>query len=130
MSDVLVHTMTCGGVACKQPADCRCHCHIVDLDADPPPRSPQMIRRGHVSVRMPPSLLAWIVEQARVERATVNGWIVAALARARDESLPVDVRDWLAAQAAQCGCPGDLDKALTLTVRHLAERWPHGGRLR
>lgn len=103
---------------------------LIDLDADHPPLPPVKLRRGVVSVRMPPALQAWITEQARVEHITFNAWIVTCLARARDESMPVDVRDWLAAQAAQCGCPGDIDQALTLVVRHLSMRWPHGGRLR
>lgn len=124
------HTLTCGGKACKQPADCSCACHVLDLDATQPPLSLAAIRRSVVSVRMPPALRVWITEQARVEQCTVNGWIVACLNRARGEALPLDVRDWLAAQAAQCGCPGDLDQALIEVVRHLSMRWPHGGRLR
>lgn len=101
---------------------------VLDLDATPPPRVPPH-RRGTITLRVRPSLLAWIRNQAATEGVTINAWIGHTVERAREE-LPSDVREWLAAQAAQCGCPRDLDQALILTVRHLAKRWPHGGRLK
>lgn len=103
---------------------------VLDLDADPPPPLPAHQRTGVVSVRMTAQLRRFLFDQAEREGCSVNAWIVHELEKARDAALPIDVVDWLTMQAAQCGCPGDIDQALIQTVRHLAKRWPQGGRLR
>lgn len=103
---------------------------VLDLDAVRPPPLPKNIRWPVVSVRMDATLLAFCREQAYVESTSVNAWIVRAIRKARDAQLPADVRDWLTVQAAQCGTPGDLDAALITVIRHLADRWPEGARLR
>lgn len=103
---------------------------LVDLDATLPPPIPANVKWPVVSVRMPSPLYAYVREAAHLERCSINAWIVRALTKSRDGALPGDVRDWLATQAGQCGCPGDPDRALIEVVRHLAVRWPDGGRLR
>ena len=87
--------------------------------------------RPMMGFRVSPSTAAWVAEQASNEHTTVAGWLQRLVEREqRGERWPVDVRDWLARQAAQCGCPGDIDQAIIEVVRHLAARWPNGGRLR
>jgi hypothetical protein len=107
---------------------------VLDLDAVAPPLHPHArglrVRSVNISLRVPAALAAWIREQAYLERTTMNGWIVNLVRAKRDDQLPADVRDWLVTQAAQCGCPGEPDRALVLVLRHLADHWPHGGRLR
>lgn len=103
---------------------------VLDLDADPPPRQPSHQKTGVVSVRMTMQLRRFLFEQAEHQGISVNAWIVRELERAHDSALPADVTEWLTMQAAQCGCPGDVDHALVQVVRHLAKRWPQGGRLR
>lgn len=84
-----------------------------------------------ISVKLAPHLNVWVKARAAAERTTRNGYIVRLLTRERDGlPLPDDCRDWLTRQAAQCGCPGDPDRALVLVIRHLADRWPDGARLR
>lgn len=103
---------------------------LLDLDAAAPPRAPKSARWPVIGVRMDASLAAFVREQAHVEHCTVNGYLVRLVRRARDGQLPADVRDWLVIQAAQCGHPGDPDAALVAVIRHLADRWPEGARLR
>lgn len=101
----------------------------LDLDGVHPPRS---ARRSSIMLgfRANPATAAWVREQADAEQVTTAGWLQLLVERTqRGERLPADVRDWLARQAAQCGSPGDLDRALTEVVRHLAARWPDGARL-
>lgn len=80
---------------------------------------------------MPAVLAAYIREQAYEDGVTVNAWMNRLIAAHRDgDRLPADVREWLRIQAANCGCPGDPDRALVLVLRHLMDRWPYGARLR
>lgn len=104
---------------------------VLDLDADPPPHVPRALRWPSFTVRVSNPLAAFIREQAALDNVTVNTWMVRVLEdRRRRRERPADVRDWLLRQAAQCGAPGDPEAALVAVVRHLAERWPDGARLR
>lgn len=104
---------------------------VLDLDATRPRILPRgAVRSSVISVRMPAHLAAWVHAQAERERTNVNQYVTGLLRRERDQGMPVDVRDWLTRQAAQCGVPGDPDTALILVLRHLADRWPDGARLR
>lgn len=107
------------------------HRAVLDLDAEAPTRITKTMKGGPiVSVRMPPSLAAYVREQAYIEHTNMNAYIVRLIRRDRDgDRLPADVRDWLTMQAAQCGCPGDIERALLVVLRHLADRWPTGARL-
>ena len=100
----------------------------LDLDAVLPPRAPRN-PTVMLSFRTRASIAVWVREQARLERTNVARYLQGIVERAYRGGYPADVRDWLAAQAAQCGRPGDLDGALCEVVRHLAVRWPQGGRL-
>lgn len=104
---------------------------VLDLDATRPRMlPPHSVRSRVLGVRLPAHLAAWVVSQAEQERTTVNGYLAALIVRERDDGMPPDVRDWLTRQAAQCGVPGEPDTALVMVLRHLADRWPDGARLR
>lgn len=103
---------------------------VLDLDATVPPRQPKSMRWPVIGVKMDAALAAFVREQAHVERTTGSSYIRRLIRQARDGQLPADCRDWLTRQAAQCGCPGDPDAALVAVIRHLADRWPDGARLR
>lgn len=103
---------------------------FLDLDADPPPQAPKSIRMPVVAVRVPAHLALWLRHEAWAEGVSMNRLLVRFIERARHAELPPDVRDWLQKQAAQCGCPHDTDRALIMVIRHLADRWPQGARLR
>ncbi len=104
---------------------------VLDLDGTEPPYLPHgSVRTRVVGTRLPPHIAAWVQEQARLRRTTAAAWIAALIVRERDGGLPEDCREWLTRQAAQCGVPGDPDAALVLVLRHLADRWPNGARLR
>lgn len=103
---------------------------VLNVDATQPPRPPKSMRWPVVGVRMDASLAKFVREQAVVENCTINAWMVRLVKRAREGQLPADVRDWLTVQAAQCGHPGDPDRALIEVIRHLADLWPLGARLR
>jgi hypothetical protein len=85
-----------------------------------------------VAARLPAPLARACHEAAKREGSNVNTWLGRIIRRELDseERLPVDCRLWLVKQARQSGCPGDPDQALVLVLRHLADRWPHGARLR
>lgn len=103
---------------------------ILDLDGTEPPWLPSgSVRTRTVSTRLPPHVAAWLDEQARLRRTTTAGYLAQLVRRDRDHGLPSDCREWLTRQAAQCGCPGDVDQALIIVLRHLADRWPNGARL-
>jgi len=101
----------------------------LDLDGTAPPPP---VRRSSIMLgfRCPPSTAAWVRDQAELAKIRPAAWLQRLVQREqRREQLPVDVRDWLARQAAQCGCPGDIEQAIVEVVRHLAVRWPDGARL-
>lgn len=104
---------------------------MLDLDGVGPPDAPP-VRREVISVKLAPHLAVWVRERASAERTTMNGYIVALLRRERDGEarLPADCRAWLDRQAVQCDLKGDPDAALVAVIRHLADRWPDGARLR
>lgn len=103
----------------------------LDLDGELPPGPPAM-RSEVVSARVPADLAAFVRECAADERTTPAEWLRRLIVQRRSDgpALPADVRSWLVVQAAQCGCPGDADRALVMVLRHLADRWPDGARLR
>lgn len=103
----------------------------LDLDATAPP-GPPPVRREVISVKLMPHMAVWARQRAAAEGMTMNGYIVQLMQRERDaeDLLPKDCRDWLKRQAVQCGCKGDPARALVLVIRHLADRWPDGARLR
>lgn len=106
---------------------------VLDLDADRPTSMPRRHRTTMtVSARLPAPVGLAAHEAAAREGGNVNAWLGRIIRRELDglERLPVDCRLWLVKQAQQCGCPGDPDQALVLVLRHLADRWPHGARLR
>lgn len=103
---------------------------VLDLDGVAPPRMPKSRRWPVVSVRMPAHYKAWLMERALREGMTINAYMVRMIGRDRDQGLPPDVRNWLARQAVQCGLKGQPDEALVLVLRHLADRWPDGARLK
>ncbi len=103
---------------------------LLDLDADPAPNPPRSLRHPVFGIRMDSSLACYVREQALLEHCSANAWILRRIREHRDSHLPADCREWLVKQAAQCGCPGDPDRALELVLRHLADRWPNGARLR
>lgn len=101
----------------------------LDLDAYPPPPVPGEHTKM-LGVRVPRDMAVWVEDQVARQGTTVNAWLKALLYDTRrGEWLPADVVDWLAQQAMQCNCPGDIQQTIILVVRHLAERWPHGARL-
>lgn len=103
---------------------------ILDLDGVEPPRiRERSLAPVVLGVKMPAHLAAWVRERVFTEQTTINAFLLGLVERERD-GLPPDCRAWLTAQAAQCGCPGDPDQALVLVLRHLADRWPRGARLR
>lgn len=103
----------------------------LDLDGEHPPGPPAM-RSEVLSTRVPANLAAFVRESAAGESVTPAVWLHRLIAQRRSDGpqLPADVRSWLTVQAAQCGCPGDPDRALVMVLRHLADRWPDGARLR
>lgn len=105
---------------------------VLDLDATEPRILPRGTARTKVlGVRVPTHLAAWVTTQAERDRTTPSGYVAALIRRDRDgDRLPDDVKVWLTRQAAQCGVPGDPDAALVIVLRHLADRWPNGARLR
>jgi hypothetical protein len=104
---------------------------VLDLDATRPRMLPPSASRSIVvSARVPAHVAAWVHEQARKERRNPSQYLTALILQARDDGLPPDCRDWLTRQAAQCGVPGQPDQALVMILRHLADRWPDGARLR
>lgn len=105
---------------------------VLDLDATEPRILPRGTARSKVlGVRVPAHLAAWVTTQAERERTTPSQYVATLIRRERDgQLLPDDVRVWLTRQAAQCGCPGDPEAALLIVLRHLADRWPNGARLR
>ena len=108
------------------PAD-----QVLDLDGTEPPWLPAgSVRTRTLATRVPPHVAAWVQEEARLRRTTPAQLIARLIMRERDGGLPDDCREWLTRQAAQCGVPGDPDAALVLVLRHLADRWPNGARLR
>lgn len=103
---------------------------VLDLDASAPPDRPLYIGSTMIGTRIEKPLAAWVRSQAEIAHTTVGGWLRDLIERERSsEGLPLDVREWLLKQAAQCGCPGDSEQALIEVVRHLARKWPNGGRL-
>lgn len=103
----------------------------LDLDAVLPPGPPgPQTRQLFVGARVSLPVAAWIREQSRLHRVPQAQFIRRCIEHEyRGGGYPADVRDWLAAQAAQCGRPGDIDGALYEVIRHLAAKWPNGGRL-
>lgn len=99
------------------------------MDGTRPPAPPAR-RNEVIGVKVAPHVATWLRATAAAEGTTMNGYIVRLLRRERDGGLPADCRTWLARQAAQCGHPGDPDAALVTVIRHLADRWPDGARLR
>lgn len=103
---------------------------VLDLDAEPPLPTPKSLRWPVVGTRMPAHRHAWLRERAAADGITVNALVNRVLAEAQQGGWPADVREWLLMQAGQCGCPGDPEQALVAVIRHLADRWPYGARLR
>lgn len=104
---------------------------VLDLDAVAPPPAPPVPapRYRTLMFKGPADLVEWARSQAELERVAVNTWLRRLVERERDGALPEDCRAWLVRQAAQCGIPGDPAGALVEVLRHLAVRWPDGGRL-
>jgi hypothetical protein len=103
----------------------------LDLDGRHPPFLPSRNQRQVViSTKLPAHLAAWLRERARLDRTTPADYVRTLIVHARDGAMPADCRDWLVRQAAQCGIPGRPDDALVAVIRHLADRWPNGARLR
>lgn len=103
---------------------------VLNVAADEPPEPPASFRWPVRSVRLPSHLAAYMREQAAIEGCSQNAWVVRLVQAHRDSGLPADVRNWLMIQAAQCGHPGEPDVALVAVLRHLADLWPNGARLR
>lgn len=105
---------------------------VLELDADRAPDPPGSLSTSKViGVRVPRHLWVWVREQAAIDRRVPSEWVRTLIVRERDgHQLPRDCRDWLTIQAAQCGAPGDPDHALVTLIRHLADRYPNGARLR
>lgn len=104
---------------------------LLDLDGTRPPGPPGGLPAVRLTAKVSPSIAAWVDVEAARAGLTVNAWLKRLINEARrtDPVLPADCRLWLQEQAAQCGCPGDPDRALVLVLRHLAARWPNGARL-
>lgn len=104
---------------------------VLDLDADRAPDPPGAMSHWTViAVRVPRPLRSWVMRQAELDGMTPSSWMRHQLQAMRNEQhLPGDVREWLAIQAVQAGCPGDPTEALVRLVRHLADRYPNGARL-
>lgn len=106
---------------------------LLELDADRAPEPPPSLRNSLVlGVRLPRHQAVWVKEQALLDRTTVNGYLTRLVRDAyhHGEWLPRDVREWLTIQASQMGCPGEPEAALVGIIRHLADRYPNGARLR
>ena len=105
---------------------------VLDLKASLPPDPPAHAATLSVlPLRVGPGLRVWLHEQADLHHSSVSEVVRGILTRAQqgEHRYPADVVDWLTRQAAQSGCPGDVEQAVVLVVRHLARRWPNGGRL-
>lgn len=102
---------------------------FLDLDADLPPVRPKSFRWPVIGIRIPAHLKAYLEQRVFQDGTTINHY-VRTLIEADRHGLPADCREWLVKQAAQCGVPGRPEEALVLVLRHLADRWPDGARLR
>lgn len=105
---------------------------VIDLLASPPPGMPRYMRSTTIlNAKVPTPLGVRAREHCRRLDTSINAWLRTLIERELDHTtpLPPDVNDWLEKQAAQCGVPGQPQQALILVVRHLAARWPDGGRL-
>lgn len=106
---------------------------VLDLDADEPPTWRRSRSSVTISVRIPTLLASYVRGRVEPDGQTINGYLLGLIEADRDREgggWPGDVNEWLLRQAAQCGCPGDSRTAVIEVVRHLADRWPDGGRLR
>lgn len=106
---------------------------VLDLRAVHPPGPPPNHVPNHrtIMTKLPTPIVEWVRGQAELERVAVNTWLRRLVEREHaGAGLPDDCTEWLAKQAAQCGRPGDTHGALLEVLRHLAERWPNGARLR
>ena len=106
--------------------------NVLDLDAVPPPSAPYHRPNPALAFRCSPLLAAFVRESAAAEGMTPSAWLERLVRRERDGGawLPADVLDWLTIQSAQCAIPGDTEQTAIVVLRHLADRWPHGARLR
>lgn len=104
---------------------------VLRLSGARTPAGPYRKRGKVLACRAPAPLVAWVEEEADREHCTVNRLLIRILEERRDRgpSVPVDVRQWLLAQAASCGRPGDWEHGLAVTVRDLARTYPAGCRL-
>lgn len=105
---------------------------MLDLDASPPPGLPRYMKATTLlNCRVPTPTAARFTEQARRRSLNVNQLLKVLVERELDGTgpYPPDVQRWLDKQAAQCGIPGQAHEALIRVIRHLAARWPDGGRL-
>lgn len=103
----------------------------LELDGEPAPAAPFQGRRQVIATKVPGHLYAYVREQAYTDHTTINAWMKRLIEQHRDGArYPADVRDWLCRQGAQIGCPGDPDTALVAVVRHLADRYPNGVRIK
>lgn len=105
----------------------------LDLDADPAPGVPLSATWNRSSVvvpaRIPRPLALWMRRQATYDGLSVSSWLQRLVRREMERPRwPADVEDWLTAQAVQMGC--EPDEVVPALVRHLAERYPDGARLR
>lgn len=100
------------------------------LRGDLPPDAPNIGRRT-VSTRLTPPEYSFVVGLAAKDHVSVNrlmrSWVQERMRL--NEGMPEDVKLWLLAMAAQQGYPGDWERALHETVRHLATYYPEGVRL-
>jgi hypothetical protein len=103
---------------------------VLDVDAVAPPVSPATLRGVVLGVKVPATTAAFVRERAWQDGVTVNAYLRRLIEVDRDGGLPADCREWLRVQAGQCDCPGDPHGALVAVLRHLADRWPDGARLR
>lgn len=103
---------------------------VLDLDATHPPSAWGHQRRVVMSTKLPTHLALFVEHRALQEGVTPSRWIRRLIEHEQRDDLPRDVTEWLLVQAAQCGAPGDPQAGLIAVVRHLAQRWPDGGRLR
>lgn len=103
---------------------------VLDLDARPAPEWPGGTPRFTVlNTRVPRSVDRYVRTRCEAERTTPSMFIRRLIEAEMAGGLPADCREWLAVQAAQCGLRGDVDATLVTVLRHLAKRWPNGGRL-
>lgn len=104
---------------------------VLDLDGvEPPGAPPRSLATTVVAVRVPAFTAARLRQLCEHLGTSPNAWLKALIERELAGGLPADCVEWLRRQAAQLGMPGRPAEAEVAVLRHLADRWPHGARLR